>query len=45
MTTPDYGLFVKAQNLINFRIYQNLQNEAITFSAIPTIPLETSSRA
>lgn len=40
MTTPDYGLFVKAQNLINYRIYQDLQNEAITFSVIPAIPLE-----
>lgn len=45
VTSPDYDIFVKAQNLINFRIYQNLQNEAITISTISTIPLEASSSA
>lgn len=40
VTSPDYGLFVKAQNLINYRIYQDLQNNGIYFSVIPAIPLE-----
>lgn len=45
VTSPDYDLLVKAQNLVNLRIYKNLQNEAIYFSTIPTIPLEASSRS
>jgi len=45
VTSPDYEILVKAQNLINLRIYQNLQNEAIYFSTTPTLPLEVSSRS
>ena len=45
VTSPDYDVLVKAQNLVNLRIYQNLQNEAIYFSTIPVIPLEVASRA
>jgi len=40
VTSPDHSLFVKAQNLINYRIFQDLQNEAITFSVIPAISIE-----
>ena len=40
VTSPDYDLLVKAQNLINLRIYEGLQNGAIYFSPIPAIPLE-----
>jgi len=39
VTSPDFALFVKAQNLINYRIYQDLQNEGIFFSVIPAVPL------
>lgn len=45
VTSPDYDVLVKAQNQINLKIYQNLQNEAIYFSTIPTIPLEASNRS
>ena len=38
VTSPDYDLLVKAQNLINLRIFENLQNESIFFSTIPAIP-------
>lgn len=40
VTSPDYALFVKAQNLINYRVYQDLQNEGISLSTAPAIPLE-----
>lgn len=40
VTSPDYNLFVKVQNLINYRIYQDLQNEGISLSTAPAIPLE-----
>ena len=40
VTSPDYDVFVKAQNLINFQVYQNLENEEIHFSTTATIPLE-----
>ena len=40
VSSPDYDLLVKAQNLINLRIYEGLQNGAIYFSPIPAIPLE-----
>jgi len=43
VTTPDYDMLVKAQNTTNQRIYQSLQDEAILFTTIPAIPLETSS--
>jgi hypothetical protein len=39
VTSPDFALFVKAQNLINYRIYQDLQNEGIFFSVLPAVPL------
>lgn len=44
VTSPDYDILVKAQNLINLRIYQNLQKEAIYLSTIPVIPLEALTR-
>jgi small-conductance mechanosensitive channel len=40
VTSPDYALFVKAQNLINYRIYQDLRNEGIFLSTTAAIPLE-----
>ena len=39
VTSPDYDIFVKAQNLINLRILENLQKEAIFFSTVPQITL------
>jgi small-conductance mechanosensitive channel len=39
VTSPDFGIFIKAQNLINYRIYQDLQNEGIFFSVTPAVPL------
>ncbi len=39
VTSPDYDVLVKAQNLINLGIYERLQKEAIFFSTIPQITL------
>jgi hypothetical protein len=45
VTSPDYDMLVKAQNLINLRIYQNMQDAAIYFSTTPSIPPDVSSRS
>ncbi len=44
VTSPTYDLFVKAQNLINLRICQNLQTEAISFSQLPAFSPELLNR-